>query len=183
MFYYNLDTERVLLKNIDKGDRDFIFSQFSDKEVNRYLFDAEPLARVEEADEIVDYYLQPEPRPMHRWIIVRKSDGIKMGTCGFHRWNFNESNVEIGYDLKKEFWGNGYMSEALNAMIDFAKTNMKLKMINAHIYIENQKSIQLVSKLGFIPSGTMNEVFRGKEYLHNIYSLYLPKTSPEVINR
>ena len=173
MFYNDLETERLLLKNISKDDRDFIFSQFSNEEVSRYLYDAEPYTSIKEADDIIEYYMQPEPRPQHRWIIERKSDGVKMGTCGFHRWDFKKSKVEVGYDLKKEYWGNGYMSEALNEIIYFAKTSMNLNEINAHIYIENYKSIQLVSKLGFVVTGTMNEIFRGKEYLHNIYSLYL----------
>ncbi|MDD4111986.1 MAG: GNAT family N-acetyltransferase, partial [Herbinix sp.] len=110
------------------------------------------------------------------WIIVRKFDGAKIGTCGFHRWDFNEAKIEVGYDLKKEFWGNGYMSEALNEIINFAKTKMNLNIINAYIYVDNHKSKQLVSKLGFVVTGTMNEIFRGKEYLHNIYSLNLERS-------
>lgn len=37
-----LETNRLILKNLDYEDRDFLFSQFSDESVNRYLFDAEP---------------------------------------------------------------------------------------------------------------------------------------------
>lgn len=43
-------------------NREFIFEQFSNSEVNRYLFDAEPVADIQDADDIIDFYKQPEPR-------------------------------------------------------------------------------------------------------------------------
>ncbi len=173
MFYNNIETGRLLLKNIDNGDREFIFSQFSEDDINKYLFDAEPLTDISGADEIIEFYLKPEPRPQHRWIIMRKADGVKMGTCGFHCWSIKDSKVEIGYDLKKEFWGNGYMYEALNGIIEFAKCSMDIKQINACVYTENHKSVSLAEKAGFVLTGSKYELFRGKNYLHSIYSLSL----------
>lgn len=94
-----------------------------------------------------------------------------MGTCGFHCWDIKDSKVEIGYDLKKEFWGNGYMYEAMDSIIQFARNCMDIKVINACISMDNLKSISLVQKIGFIPTGSKDEVFRGKKYPHTIYSL------------
>ncbi|MBK1812233.1 GNAT family N-acetyltransferase [Clostridium sp. YIM B02505] len=173
MLFKDIETERLLLKNISIDDRDFIFSEFSDGVVNRYLFDAEPLTEIEGADEIIDSYIQPEPRLQHRWVIIQKSDGSKIGTCGFHCWNQRESKVDVGYDLKENYWGKGYMSEAMKEIIAFAIDKMKIKQINACIYIDNQKSIHLVENLGFTLSGSYYELFRDKKYPHNIYSLYI----------
>lgn len=175
MFFNNLETDRLFLKNIEISHRDFIFSQFSDEVVNKYLFDAEPLTDINGADEIITFYIQPEPRLQHRWVIVRKSDGVKMGTCGFHCWNQTDCKVEVGYDLKEEFWGNGYIQEAMKEIIAFAIAEMNIKELIACIYIDNQRSIRLVEKLGFILSGSKVELFRNKEYLHNKYSLYITR--------
>ena len=175
MFFTNLETERLILKNIGNDDKSFIFSQFSDDNVNRYLFDAEPLTDITGAEEIISLFIEPEPRNQHRWIIINKKDNVKMGTCGFHKWDKNESKVDIGYDLKMEFWRNGYMQEALNEIIKFGKNKMKLKEINACIFIDNINSIKLIEKFGFILNGKYNEIFRGKEYLHNIYTLFINK--------
>lgn len=166
-----LETERLILKNIGSDDRAFILDMFSDDAVNKYLFDSEPLQNLEEADEIIDFYIQPEPRNQHRWIITRKEDNLKIGTCGFHCWDTNLSNVEIGYDLKKAFHGNGYMTEALQELIEFASNEMKVKTINACIYTDNVDSIKLVQKFGFIKTGSKNETFRGEQYLHHIFAL------------
>lgn len=175
MFFKDIKTERLLLKNISMTDNEFLLGHFSDAMVNRYLFDAEPLASIQEAEDIIKFYLQPEPRLQHRWIIIRESDGEKMGTCGFHCWDTEAGIVDVGYDLKENFWGNGYMREAMSEIIAFAKEKMHVKEIKACIYVENPMSIRLAEKLGFVESGTYYETFRGKEYLHKKYSLYLSK--------
>lgn len=174
MLFNDIKTERLVLKNITIDDRNFIFNQFSDDVVTKYLFDREPVTDMEGADEILTFYIQPEPRLQHRWVIVRKSDGMKMGTCGFHCWNQKDCKVEVGYDLKEAFWGNGYMQEAIKEIIAIAIGAMNIKEINACIYIENQRSIHLAENLGFVLSGSSCELFREKEYLHNRYSLYIP---------
>jgi len=173
LFFENLETDRLYLKNIDIADREFMFSQFSNDTINKYLYDAEPLTYISEADEIIEFYMTPEPRIQNRWIIIRKSDNKKLGSCGFYCWDKKLSKVETGYDLKEEFWGNGYMHEAMKEIINFAKNQMYVNEIYACISTENQKSIRLVENLGFVLSGSSVEVFRGKEYPHNIYSLYI----------
>lgn len=171
MFFIELETDRLFLKNIGKTDRLFILSQFSDPKITRYLFDAEPLNTLEEANEIIDFYLQPEPRMQHRWILKEKQNKLPIGTCGFHYWNKEQSTVEMGYDLKEVYQGKGYMNEALNAIIDFAKKQMKVKAINACVYIKNDPSIRTVEKLGFVLTSSKNEHFRGEDYPHHIYTL------------
>ena len=43
MLFHEIETERLLLKNISYEDREFILNEFSNNSINRYLFDAEPL--------------------------------------------------------------------------------------------------------------------------------------------
>ncbi|HOP11400.1 MAG TPA: GNAT family N-acetyltransferase [Oscillospiraceae bacterium] len=173
-FFSPIETKRLMLKNISADDRAFILKQFSDDSVNRYLYDTEPFSNLEEADELIDYFTQPEPRTLHRWILVLKDGGEKIGTCGFHNWDRRNQRAEIGYDLQPDFWGKGYMSEALEAILVFARDRMKLKRIDAHIYPENLGSVRLAERHGFRFCGeTKVYVFRGKEYLHRIYTLYM----------
>jgi Acetyltransferases, including N-acetylases of ribosomal proteins len=172
MFFNELETDRLFLKNISMYDREFILEQFSNIEVNRYLFDAEPLIDILGADEIIDFYVQPKPRAQHRWILVRKSDGTKIGTCGFHCWDKLNGCCDIGYDLYPDYWGKGYMGEALRAICAFARSNMKLRSINAGISVNNEKSIKLAEKLGFTFNGSIkNGNFRGEAYPHKIFVL------------
>ena len=172
MFFRELETDRLFLKNVSPEDREFIYAQFSNNETTRYLFDAEPLANITGADEIIGFYLQPEPRGHHRWVLVRKSDDAKIGTCGFHNWDRASGCCEIGYDLYPDFWGNGYMGEAIQAILSFARDDMGVKSVDACIYTKNLPSIKLAEKFGFVFSGkTKYEIFRGQKYPHKILTL------------
>ncbi len=165
-------TDRLILKSISAEDREFIYSQFSDPEVTKYLYDEEPLADMLGADEIIETYVQSKSVGTSRWILVRKSDQAKMGTCGFHCWNPSDNKIDIGYDMKEAFWGNGYMQEAVRALVKVVIEELKVNQINAHIYAENDKSVKLAERLGFDYGGHEYFcTFRGKEYLHKIYSL------------
>ncbi len=174
MQFNNLETERLLLKNIGPEDRAFIYKQFSDPVVSKYLYDAEPVVSMGDADDIIEMFLQPEIRTHHRWILIRKSDNVKIGTCGFHCWNVNTHEADVGYDLQEAYCGQGYMQEALNAIFAYAKEQMGLLKVTACISVENKGSIGLAKKLGFVRSGEQyNEVFRDQAYLHDKYVLML----------
>lgn len=174
MFFHELETDRLYLKNISGNDRDFIFRQFSDAEVSRYLFDEEPFGAVEEADGLIEFYNEPEPRGQHRWILVKKDGGEKIGTCGFHCWDRNSDVCELGYDLYPDFQKQGYMKEALSAALLFARENMNLHEICACIYPENIRSINAAVNQGFSYGGEDRiYTFRGTDYNHFIYTLSL----------
>lgn len=70
MLFKNIETKRLILKNISTDDREFIFNQFSNDMVNRYLFDAEPLINIEDADELINFYIQPKPRLQYGVLIL-----------------------------------------------------------------------------------------------------------------
>ncbi len=168
--FRELETERLTLKNIGYEDADFMYKEFSTDAVNTYLYDAEPISSIEEANQWITFFRQEEPRDQHRWILVRKDSGEKIGTCGFHCLNRAEKTVEIGYDLQPAHWRKGYMQEALREVLRFAEKEMLVKHIAAHIAEGNEASIGLAKKLGFYQTEeTYYEEFHGKKYLHRVY--------------
>ncbi len=61
------------------------------------------------------------------------SDGRVMGTCGYHNWKREHFRAEAGYELGKDFWGEGYMKEALSAMLKYGFEFMGLNRIEAFV--------------------------------------------------
>lgn len=170
MFYQDIETEHLVLKNIGPEDREFILKQFSDPDVNAFLYDAEPLASPDEADELIAFYTACESKDRHRWIIVNREDKRKIGTCGFHCLDAGEECVDVGYDLQKAYWGRGLMTEAMQAMLSEYLPKLCIKRVYAHIAAGNVRSQRLVEKLGFVPSGETEVLnFHGKDYLHFLY--------------
>ena len=59
----------------------------------------------------------------------------------------------LGYKQSQKFEGNGYMKEAIQAAVDFIFKHWKLHRVEANIVPRNQKSIKLISGLGFEEEG------------------------------
>ena len=171
--FTNIETKRLVLKCIDHSDRDFIFEEFQNDFINRYLFDAEPMTDISQADELIDFYTMVEPRQQNRWVLIDRTTNTKLGTCGYHLWNPEKKEVEIGFELMEQYNGKGYMLEAVKAIIEFAKYKMRVKRINAIVYIYNNKCVQLLERLRFIRVSEEETEFRGQIYLHYVYALQI----------
>lgn len=172
-----LETDRLVLRELNEADHAFIYHHFSNEDVCRYLYDEEPLTHPDEAMDIIKWYEDFEYKDHCRWGIELKETGKLIGTCGFHCLDIKNKIVEVGYDLSKDSWGNGFMSEALNAAIAVAFNNMKLNRIQAFVYTGNKASYKLLESLGFLREGTIRDkhLFRGWYYDHYCYSLLADK--------
>jgi [ribosomal protein S5]-alanine N-acetyltransferase len=169
--FTNLETTRLLLKCIDPSDREFIFEEFQNDFINRYLYDEEPMTDIPQADKLIDFYTMVEPRRQNRWVLIDKATSTKLGTCGFHLWNPDNKETEIGFELMEQYNGKGYMLEAIEAIIEFARNEMDVNRIIAVVSIENKNCIKLLERLGFVKVGEEETEFRGQLYLHSIYAL------------
>ena len=169
--FTNLETNRLVLKCVDQSDRDFIFEEFQNDFINRYLYDEEPMTDISQADELINFYTLVEPRKQNRWVLIDKTTNKKLGTCGYHLWNPDHKEVEIGFELMEQYTGMGYMQEAVEAIIEFARQKMKVERINAVVYIKNEKCIKLLERLGFNKVGEDGTEFQDQIYLHNVFAL------------
>lgn len=173
MFFPDIETERLILRKFQKDDLQFIFEHFSDNDVCEYLYDNEPLKSLEEAKQIMAFYEDQENKTHNRWVIISKQERIPIGTSGFHCWDKHNNIAEIGYDLNKTYWGQGYMSEALTAILNHGFKNLRLNRVQAFVYLGNERSSNLLLRLGFKKEGIIRDkhLYRGKYYDHYCFSL------------
>lgn len=173
LFSPELETERLQLRPLTMDDLDFVYAHFSDPRVAEFLLDEPPISTISQAREIIEFYQHPEHKTWNRWGISLKSSGQLVGTCGFHKWNKRDLHSEIGYDLHPDFWGQGLMTEALRAAIQNGFERMGLNRIAAIVYPQNQRSLQLLYKLGFQTEGLLRDYHysNGNFYDHHILSL------------
>ena len=164
-----LQTERLFLRNLTAEDTDFVFRHFSDDSVTQYLMDQPPLSEYGQAQEIIRFYREPEVKKRNRWAIVRKTDSQLIGTCGYHNWRQRDHRAEVGYDLSPACWGQGYMAEALSAVLCNGFTRMELNRIEALVYTGNTRSVQLLRKLGFQMEGTLRDYHYLNDKFHDHY--------------
>lgn len=73
-----------------------------------------------------------------------------IGMCTLENIDRENFVCELGYWLAKEYVGKGYMTECAKAVIQYAKTNLGMKSLNAFVITEHEKSIRLLERLGFV---------------------------------
>jgi ribosomal-protein-alanine N-acetyltransferase len=86
------------------------------------------------------------------YVIIRKSDAVKMGTCGLYDRE-GLDGVDLGFAMLPEYMGKGYAYESATELINKAKSDFGLKRLVAITTRDNQPSGNLLKKLGFHHSG------------------------------
>jgi ribosomal-protein-alanine N-acetyltransferase len=92
-----------------------------------------------------------------QWGVTRRGVDQVIGLFGFNRWDRYHNRAEIGYDLTRAHWGNGFASEALGAMLRFGFDRMQLHRVDAETIADNWESVRLLEKLGFQCEGRRRE--------------------------
>ena len=91
-------------------------------------------------------------------------DGDYIGTIGFHKIDWLNRKVELGYWLAEAFQGRGIITDACRAMLDYAFSEWKLNRVEIHCATGNAKSCAIPKRLGFQLEGTIREgqILNGK---------------------
>lgn len=154
----DLEYGRLRLRKMEEEDAPVIFQYWGDDEVVRYLNMAS-METVQDTRDMIDLLNGlSESEDTIRWGIELKETGVLIGSCGFNIWQLSGADRgEIGYDLGRPYWGQGYMTEALHALLDFGYSVMGLNRIEALVIPGNDASIRVLDKLGFQLEGLLRE--------------------------
>lgn len=167
------ETKRLFLMEFKKSDAQEIFKMRSDEKVQKYL-DRDTHKSVEESEAMIDGMIKSyNNKEAINWIIRNKNTNDVIGYIGYWRMIRHNVRAEIGYAMKPEFWGNGYMSEAFAKVIEFGFKEFCLHSIEANVNPANASSIKLLEKLGFTKEAYFKEdyFYNGKFLDTAIYSL------------
>lgn len=156
-YFPQIETERLMMRAVSPRDAHRIFNIFSDEEVMKY-YGMYPMESIDEAEKLV-YIFQKgfNEQKSLRWALTLKHSGELIGTCGFHNMNRVHRRSEIGYELAKEHWNRGYITESIEAMLEFGFHVMGLNRIEALVYPENGASHKVLDNLGFQVEGLLEE--------------------------
>lgn len=109
-----------------------------------------------ESEAIIRRFLQSD----ETWAIVLKKDAKVIGSIGLHRRTDLQGNLasELGYVLSTPYEGNGYMTEACQAVIAFAFLERNEPYVTVNHFLSNDKSRRVIEKCGFTLIGTHDYV-------------------------
>lgn len=151
--FTNLTTERLLLRELQLTDAHEIFLLRSNKEVNE-LIDRATATSIDEAHQFINMIISNQlNNESFMWVITLKDEPKLIGTIVY--WNIvkDKDQAEIGYEMLPQYHGKGIMHEALLNVIDFGFKTLGLKFIVAEPKSNNQPSVKLLEKCGFVKTG------------------------------
>ena len=85
----------------------------------------------------------------YHWAVWLKTDGAFVGAVNLNPIG-NSERLQIGCQLKRDYWGQGYASELTLRVRDFAMAEAGLDMVYAVFQKDNVVSRRLLEKLGFV---------------------------------
>lgn len=152
-----LETDRLILRRLEKYDAPNMFSYFSKDEVTEY-YDLESFTSEIQASELIERFItRYEEKKQIRWAITLKESDELIGTCGFHAIEPEHWKAEIGYELHPSFWGKGIMTEAVSTVIQYGFNVMSLNRIEAFYDPRNISSARVLEKCGFEYEGILKK--------------------------
>jgi [ribosomal protein S5]-alanine N-acetyltransferase len=168
-----LETERLILRPITVADADEVFEYGSDPEVTKYMIFP---THTTLADSIMWLETVPDSfakRERMTFAITLKADGKFIGSSGFHDISPKHHRLMMGYVLSRNYWGNGYMTEAVREMILFAFEDMGMHRVAATCDYDNIRSARVMDRCGMTLEGVLRdyEVRRGKFIATKSYAI------------
>lgn len=84
------------------------------------------------------------------WFLIRKTDRTVVGSADFKGPPNQQNEVEIGYGLGKEFEHNGYMTEAVKAMCNWANMQENVSKVTVETDLDGLASQRILKRCGFV---------------------------------
>ncbi len=142
-----LETERLLLRELAHGDVDALAAVLSDRETMRYYPAA--LDRAGVAAWIESNRRRYREDGHGLWAMVLKSSGELIGDCGLVRQRVDGvDEIEIGYHVRRDLWGQGLAPEAAAACRDHGFEQLGAPQLISLIRPENRPSQRVAEKIG-----------------------------------
>lgn len=144
----SFETQRLLIRELKISDAKRLSEYRDKKEVAfyqswwRYPYNR-ALKRVEYC---VDHPFDGT-RGNYQLGVVLKENDVLIGD--YFLEVIEPNSITIGYTFDSDYWHYGYASESMKAILQLLKEKYKFKIVFAHVYDDNFRSIRLLESNGF----------------------------------
>ena len=150
-------TPRLTLRPVRMSDAEDMYEYSRDPEVARHvLWDAH--TSIHQTRNYIRYLIrQYRNASPGTFAIALRDSGKVIGTIGFMWVHMDNRSAEVGYSLSRKYWNQGYMTEALQAIVDFGFTRLNLNRIEAQHECDNPASGHVMLHAGMKHEGTLRQ--------------------------
>src|SRR3954453_11935536 len=152
--FQSIETARLHIRHFTETDIPTLLAYRNDPVVAKYqgwdsMTEAEARAFVHEMQQG-----QPGvPGPGFQFAVALKPRGPHIGDCFVKLLDHDPRQAEIGYSLARPYWGQGFATEALIAILDYCFRTLSLHRVNAITDCNNLPSVALLERLGMRREG------------------------------
>ena len=158
-----LETERLVLRTPRLEDAPAAAEHLTDPEVMRFIgVDGATVPRPVCVEVVRKWLDRWQANGFGQFAVERREDGRFLGRAGLLVWDRAgwgpstlpeavEPEIELGWTLAREHWGNGFATEAARAIRDWAFGELALERLISIIHPENTASQRVAERLGARP--------------------------------
>ncbi len=143
---YLIKTKRLGLRLLEEGDIELLSKLESDPKVRSYFHPIDVQTREEIESKLGKFVLSYEEERLPWFVIFELDSNEYVGRIGF--WQYKTGELEFGFALHKDFWGQGFGTEAVSATLMWAKENIDNSDIIAVVTMNNVASSRVLEKCG-----------------------------------
>jgi [ribosomal protein S5]-alanine N-acetyltransferase len=146
------ETDRLILREVLPMDIDGMFELDSDPEVHKYLGN-KPVTDKEQIINVIQFIRQQYvENGIGRWAIIDKKTNEFIGWAGLkfvtEETNNHQFYYDIGYRLKRKYWGQGIGTETALITLNYAFKILQVNEVYAAASCENVGSNKILQKIG-----------------------------------
>ena len=143
-----LETERLTLRELREDDAEEVFKNWtSDDEVSKYVRWVKHKS-IEETKEYIKFEIERcKEKDYYNWGIVLKESKELIGAIG--AFPSEDERIEIGYNISKKHWRNGYTTEAAKKVVEYLNKEIGIKRFRCGHAVLNPASGAVMRKVGF----------------------------------
>jgi RimJ/RimL family protein N-acetyltransferase len=145
---------KTSLRALGQDDLPHFVRWINDPEVRRFMMMRYPLSMTEEEN----WWESFVARKGDHIFAIEASDGTYIGNIGLHDIQTENRRALLGIIIGEQaYWGQGYGTDAIRAMLNWAFGYLNLNRVYLTVYAHNERAIRCYEKCGFQHEGTMRQ--------------------------
>lgn len=165
--FHPLTTPRLFLRRLAQNDAPLFYARLGSSEtVTKYMLWNPHTSQAESEESIRRAIARYDSGCFYRWAITEKSGGI-IGIIDLLRFDEGAGTCSFAYMLGEDFWGRGYGTEAVKAVLNFAFREMELEAVEADHFAENPASGAVMRKAGMTYTHTIPALYEKNGTRHD----------------
>lgn len=146
---YFLESERIGFSKWSDTDFELAAQLWGEKDVTRFICATGVFTQQDILNRLAIEINNDKQFFIQYWPIFELMTGEHIGCCGLRPFDTEAYTFELGFHLRRKYWGKGYAFEAAKTAINYSFRVLKAIKLYAGHHPENAASEKLLKKLGF----------------------------------